>query len=407
MTRGNGAMTKKVTNDTNCILSSDIDEIMELEKSCFEHPWSRTFFEDEIKDPDSTCLKVTEGKKIIAYIVLKQFVDEIHIMNLATHPDHRKKGIAKKLLNNAISDLNSGKLLLLEVRNSNEAAKKLYESEGFKELYKRKAYYPNGEDALVMVKKMDMVRDYDGILIRTEKLSKDIVSMWLKVDGLDFEAGQFLMLEVPGFPLRRPFVIAEKDGSNIRIIFKLRGRGTASLNNLHMNMELKILAPLGKPFTLPNKNITPLLVGGGMGIVTLMPLAKELSKGSKVIALLGADTSDSMILTEEMKKYSDIVTCTDDGSCGERCNVVELTQKYIDKNKGNYCIYACGPTPMLKNIAKLAKKRSIKCYVSLEERMGCGVGACLCCAVKTENGVQRVCKDGPMFDSSEIKWEEK
>ncbi|MFH1223777.1 MAG: dihydroorotate dehydrogenase electron transfer subunit, partial [Pseudomonadota bacterium] len=216
---------------------------------------------------------------------------------------------------------------------------------------------------------------------------------------------QFLMLEVPGFPLRRPFVIADKDGDKIRVIFKLRGKGTAALKEIKPGTELKVLAPLGTPFPAPEKDVTTLLVGGGMGIATLMPLAKKLSKDGNIKALLGADTMDSLLLVDEFKKLCEIITCTDDGTCGTKCNAVELTKEYISKNKGKYCIYACGPDAMLKNISKLAKSENIKCHVSLEERMACGVGACLCCAVKTTKGIQRVCKDGPVFDSDEILWD--
>ena len=135
--------------------------------------------------------------------------------------------------------------------------------------------------------------------------------------------------------------------------------------------------------------------------------AKKLSKELNVKTLLGAENKNSLILSDELKTYSEVTTCTDDGSCGERNNAVELAKKYIEKNKGTYCLFACGPDAMLKNIAKLAKEKNIKCYVSLEEHMACGIGAFLCCAVKTTDGIERVCKEGPVFESTKIKWEEK
>jgi len=407
-------MTKKVTNDTNCETShisaiqlADLDEILKIERTNFHDPWERSFFETELTYESSICLKLCKQNKIISYIIIRPLVDEVHILNLATHSSHKRKGMARKLLKHAIDNLISGKLLLLEVRNSNEAARKLYEGFGFQVLYKRKGYYADGEDALVMIRKLNKVSDHEATLIKTEELSKDIISMWLEIKGLEFDPGQFLMLQVPGFPLRRPFVIADKDGNKIRTIFKLRGKGTATLKTLSVGTKLSVMAPLGNPFTMPEKGFTPLLVGGGIGIVTLLPLAKELSKGHDVRTLVGADTRDSLILSDEIKEHSQVITCTDDGTCGLKCNVVELTKKYIEKNKGRYCIYSCGPTPMLKELSRLAEEKKIKCYVSLEERMACGVGACLCCAVKTSDGIKRVCKDGPVFESTQVKWEGK
>ncbi len=251
---------------------------------------------------------------------------------------------------------------------------------------------------------LSKLSDRDAIIEKTELLSKDIVSMWLNCDGLDFEAGQFLMLETPGFSLRRPFVLVDKVNNSIRVIFKLRGEGTHLLSMLGPGTTLKVLAPLGEKFPDPEEASIPLLVGGGIGIVTMLPLAKKLSKKHKPIMFMGADTRNSLILENEFKDLAQIVTSTDDGSCGDKCNVVQLIEKYVFKNKGKYTIYACGPNPMLRSLGKFAESKDIKCYVSLEERMACGVGACLCCAVKTKHGIKRVCKEGPVFEAKDIKW---
>lgn len=248
------------------------------------------------------------------------------------------------------------------------------------------------------------ILDRETIIERTEFLSKDVVSIWLRIKNFEFEPGQFLMIETPGFSLRRPFVIADKTKDLLRIIFKLRGEGTHLLSMLAAGTTLKILAPLGEKFPDPDTNTTPLLVGGGIGIVTLLPLVKKLSASHKPIIFIGADTKTSLILEQELKNFSEVISCTDDGTCGDKCNVVQLLEKYIFKTPNKYTIYACGPNPMLKSVGKFSESKNIKCYVSLEERMACGVGACLCCAVKTKSGIKRVCKEGPVFEAKDIKW---
>ncbi len=248
------------------------------------------------------------------------------------------------------------------------------------------------------------VLDREAVIEKIDNLSKDVISIWLRTKDLEFEPGQFLMIETPGFSLRRPFVIADKIKDSVRIIFKLRGEGTHLLSMLGVGTTLKTLAPLGEKFPEPDTKTIPILVGGGIGIVTMLPLAKKLSTNQKPIMLMGADTISSLILEQELKNFSQVITCTDDGTCGDRCNVVQLLEKYVFKKNDKYTVYACGPNPMLKAIGKFTESKNIKCYVSLEERMACGIGACLCCAVKTTNGIKRVCKEGPVFEAKDIKW---
>lgn len=249
------------------------------------------------------------------------------------------------------------------------------------------------------------IKDLAGKVKKSELIGKDTVSLWIEAPAIKFEAGQFAMLECPGFPLRRPFVIADSDKSSLRFVFKIKGKGTAFLSNLGPGTNIKILAPLGNSFPEHNKRVAAMLVGGGIGIVTMLPLAKKLhSQGIEAKILLGADTKDSLGLAEELKNYGEVILCTDDGSCGLQCNTVELAEKYMKKRPGDYTIYACGPNPMLKSLSILSKKEGFKCYLSMEEKMACGVGACVCCVVKTEEGMKRVCKDGPVFEAEYIKW---
>ena len=249
------------------------------------------------------------------------------------------------------------------------------------------------------------IKDLAGTVSNSKLLSTDTVSLWVEVPEIKYQAGQFAMLECPGFPLRRPFVIADSDKNKLRFIFKIKGKGTQLLSNLAPGTSIKVLAPLGNSFVAPAKDSTPILLGGGIGIVTMLPLSKELhSLGFEPKILLGADKEDSLVLQEEFKDYGELALCTDDGSCGIKCNVVELASRYVKKYPGNYTVYACGPNPMLKSATEFCLQNNVKCYVSMEEKMACGVGACVCCAVKTQEGIKRVCKDGPIFEAGYIKW---
>ena len=152
-------MTKIVSNDTICgkmkierVEPEDIKDVLEIENNSFKDPWSRFAFESELVNNDSIFLKAIEYNKIIGYIIVRKLIDEFHIMNVAIAPEYRKKGFAQKLIDHILQNLSSGKLLLLEVRKSNQAAISLYQKNGFTILHTRKAYYSDGEDAIVMTK---------------------------------------------------------------------------------------------------------------------------------------------------------------------------------------------------------------------------------------------------------------
>ena len=130
----------------------DLKKIEEIEKLCFKTPWSLLAFESELMNSDAIFLKAVLDSKIVGYIIIRKIVDELHIMNIAVEPTNRKKGIAQELLNYIFNNLSSGKLMLLEVRKSNIAAIELYKKNGFNGLHVRKAYYSDGEDAVVMVR---------------------------------------------------------------------------------------------------------------------------------------------------------------------------------------------------------------------------------------------------------------
>jgi dihydroorotate dehydrogenase electron transfer subunit len=217
--------------------------------------------------------------------------------------------------------------------------------------------------------------------------------------------GQFVHIKTDGFTLRRPVSICEIDRRNgsIRIVFEIRGPGTAKLTALNVGDNLDMIAPLGNGFTLPetiadDKRV--ILVGGGIGVPPLLAVAKVMRESAT--AILGFRSYDKVILGGDFKRAdSHVILCTDDGSVGVRGAVtVPLAQELAKNDVVKVC--ACGPEPMLKAVIACCNAADVPCEVSLEERMGCGVGACVVCACRTTGGVRRVCRDGPVFDGNEV-----
>ena len=164
-----------------------------------------------------------------------------------------------------------------------------------------------------------------------------------------------------------------------------------------MGTTLECLVGLGNGFTL-KKDVKPLLVGGGIGIAPLFALAKAFNKaGIKPTLVYGARSKNDIVLTETLKELCDLHICTDDGSLGYKGNVIECIK---GQNLEFDYYYACGPQKMLEFLSKAYPNGC----VSLEARMGCGFGACMGCSIETTNGPKRVCKEGPVFEASEVKF---
>lgn len=223
------------------------------------------------------------------------------------------------------------------------------------------------------------------------------------------QAGQFVHILPDGFTLRRPISICGIDRKNgtLRIVFEVRGEGTEKIAKLNENELIDMLAPLGHGFSLDENYKKVMLIGGGIGTPPMLPLAEFY--GEKAVAVNGFRNASAVILENDFRKTgAKTVICTDDGSMGHHGLVTEPLAEQIKKG-GIDCIYACGPTPMLRAVSKLAEENNILCQISLEERMGCGIGACLVCACKTrqDDGSEHfahVCKNGPVFNSKEVIW---
>lgn len=222
------------------------------------------------------------------------------------------------------------------------------------------------------------------------------------------KAGQFLHILCGCKTLRRPISICEinKQEESVRILFDIRGEGTQWLSDKKQGEMLNILGPLGNGFNLEDISKSVLFVGGGMGVPPLLEAAKAYD--GKADAILGFRCSGNKILYDDFKRIcADVFLTSDDGSCGVHGFVTDVLVKRL-KEKHYDMIITCGPTAMLQSVSRIAVQNKISCFVSMEERMGCGVGACLVCACKViedaRETYKHVCKDGPVFNAEEVVW---
>jgi len=210
--------------------------------------------------------------------------------------------------------------------------------------------------------------------------------------------------------LRRPFSIHRVHG-NIEILYETVGIGTEILSSKKEGNRIDVLGPIGNGFILPKTtSIEPraIIIAGGVGVAPLVYLAEELAKRHiKTIVLIGAKTKDLILCEKDFKKIAhEIYVSTDDGTYGSQGFVSKLFHKILKTTESRFetVVYVCGPHGMLRCIAEICQERNFECQVSLEEKMACGIGVCLGCVVKTKTGNKLACKDGPVFDSSELLW---
>ena len=248
-----------------------------------------------------------------------------------------------------------------------------------------------------------------------KKVGPDIYKMILKANKrIEANPGQFIHLKIKNNSydplLRRPFSIFDVNKKNnlLTIFYKVCGRGTKLMTEIKNGEEVDVLENLGNGFNLKMKNKNLVLIGGGMGIAPLYYLAKKLAKTNRLRVLLGAQNKEELIFLNNKFSKLDLKldNATIDGSLGFKGNVLDFLKNIIkDKQKIDY-IYSCGPTPMLKELKKIVINNDIETEASLEERMGCGVGVCLSCTVRTSNGNKRACKEGPVFPLKEVIFDE-
>ena len=263
--------------------------------------------------------------------------------------------------------------------------------------------FPKGQIVISYMKEI-----HDFTILERHQLGAQYFSLVLQHAGTmqPVMPGQFVEVQVDGcreVMLRRPISVhdVDEEKGTLTLLVQIVGNGTRRLAEQQVGNKLNVVYPLGHGFTtdIPSGSRV-LLVGGGAGIAPLLHLAKVFaSKGIRPMVLLGGRTMSLIPVRDKFLPYAEVGIATDDGSLGYKGLVVghpAFSEQYD-------IVYTCGPTPMMKAVARSAAERGIRCEVSLENMMACGVGACLCCVTDTDEGHRCVCKDGPVFDISTMK----
>ena len=223
-----------------------------------------------------------------------------------------------------------------------------------------------------------------------EQIAKNVYRMQLSGDTTGILPGQFVNIRVQGQFLRRPISVCNIADGILTIIYKVVGVGTEAMSHLPVGTQLDVLTVLGNGYDLTKAGDAPLLVGGGVGVPPMYMLARQLREmGKTVRVILGFNTQDEVFYEEEFRAIGcDVTVTTVDGSHGVKGFVTNA----LDGKQSYY--YTCGPLPMIKALIQAAGTHG---EVSMEERMGCGFGACMGCTIQTTQGPKRVCKEGPVF----------
>ena len=253
----------------------------------------------------------------------------------------------------------------------------------------------------------------DAVILSQERIAQDIYSMWIRTETAQTAVpGQFLSMYTNDGSklLPRPISICEinrTDGS-LRVVYRVTGRhtGTELFSRMQEGDTIPVIGPLGNGFPYEKaQGKRAFLIGGGIGVPPILELAKQMKCDKKQIIIGYRDRET--FLKDEFEQNGEVYISTEDGSVGTKGNVMDAIR---ENALGADIIYACGPTPMLRAVKAYAEENGIECYISLEERMACGIGACLACVCKSKEkdhhtnvNNKRICKDGPVFLSTEVE----
>jgi dihydroorotate dehydrogenase electron transfer subunit len=246
-------------------------------------------------------------------------------------------------------------------------------------------------------------------VIENLRLNSEYFILTLLAPGTlpEIRPAQFAQVKVERSPdtfLRRPISIHDVDrhANTVKLLIQILGSGTETLSRLSKGDSLNLIYPLGNSFSMPEAGQKVLLAGGGCGIAPLLFLAKYLrEKDFAIDFLLGFRNRDRVIEYEKYSSLGKVFLTTEDGSIGEKGF---LTDHPVLNENRYHKVYCCGPEPMMKAVASWCRKTGAACEVSLENLMGCGIGACLCCVVETVRGNLCTCIDGPVFNINDLKW---
>jgi dihydroorotate dehydrogenase electron transfer subunit len=256
------------------------------------------------------------------------------------------------------------------------------------------------------------MKQFNGTIIRNTPLCADFFEMEFSWDAGAPEPGpgQFFTVRTSDSTvplLRRPFAFSafDKSRSTASMMYLKRGVGTGLLTAKEKGDEISIIGPLGKPFPFPQKGENALLVAGGVGLGPIFFLATVLIKAAIPCTVVFGCRSKVNIPVSAGFTALRPYLCTDDGSAGFKGTTADYLSTMAGTVDAATLVFACGPHPMLKACHAFAIDRGAVCYVSVEQVMACGVGACMGCVVKVKQGFARACVEGPVFDSKELSWE--
>lgn len=253
----------------------------------------------------------------------------------------------------------------------------------------------------------------NAVILSQERIAEDIYSMWIKTDAAgEAKPGQFISMYTNDGSklLPRPISICEinKAEGSLRVVYRVTGKntGTEQFSQMKAGGIIPVIGPLGNGFPCEKaEGKRAFLMGGGIGVPPILELAKQMNCEKKQIIM--GYRNEETFLKDEFEQNGEVYISTEDGSVGTKGNVMDAIR---ENGLAADVIYACGPTPMLRAIKKYAEANNIECYISLEERMACGIGACLACVCQTKEkdrhsnvNNKRICKDGPVFLSTEVE----
>lgn len=246
------------------------------------------------------------------------------------------------------------------------------------------------------------MKDYTAKVISNKQITPDGMELTVQIkDPPAVRGGQFAMLKTnrSDLILRRPLGIVKAGNGRFTFIYQIKGEGTKALSGLTSGDEMQVTLPLGKPFDTGGAK-TVAIIGGGYGTMPLLLAATDIKTAEKYI-YTGFATKAAVMLEKEFNAAGYHTLCTDDGSAGFKGFPTAALERDFDKIKPDI-ILCCGPEPLMRSVKDLGESRGVKTLLSFEQRMGCGIGACLVCTCKVSGKNTRVCADGPVFDSREV-----
>lgn len=248
------------------------------------------------------------------------------------------------------------------------------------------------------------MREVTATILENAKIAEDVYALTFTYEEeIAVRPGQFVMIGVGGYPLRRPIAVCKAEGGRVTVCYRLKGEGTHALAaNYKAGETLSVLMPLGNGFFVGETETKVAIVGGGVGIFPLISAIRTYAGKKEIYSYMGFRNKNAYCMQFELQRSTRLVIATDDGSMGYHGTAVQAFMEEYDKVLPDV-VLACGPTPMLRALKQAMSGKNVPVYVSLEERMGCGIGACLVCVCDRTNGAHaRVCKDGPVFEINEV-----